>query len=124
MQTRQTRRDGRHGTPRGRIRSALAVAAVLLMVAPGALAALPPVHERAREMTAILNSPDLSRALGANRPVDVIERLGPDRYRVRAGDCALEARIMDRPRDPSAPRRMGPREFTVGLGPLACGPGR
>lgn len=122
MQARQRMRSGR-GDVRRRIRLVLAPAMVLLMAAP-AFAALPPVHERAREMTAILNSPDLNRALGANRPVDAIERVAPDLYRIRAGDCSLEARIADRPRDPSAPLRMGPREFMVELGPLACGTGR
>jgi hypothetical protein len=91
-----------------------ALAAAVLAAIP-ATAALPPQYQRAAELRAVLD-----QAVGAlgNAPIERIEHAGPDLYRVSAGLCRIEVRIVDLP----TPRNMvGGRRFEARPGRIACG---
>ncbi len=53
-------------------------------------------HQRAAELRAVLNAPGLVEAFG-NALIERVEYAGPDLYRVSAGRCYVEARIVDLP---------------------------
>ena len=81
-----------------------------------AQAALPPGHQRAAELRAVLNAPGLVDAVG-NALIARIEYAGPDLYRVSGGRCHVDARIVDLP----MPRGIvGGRRFEVTLGRRVC----
>ncbi|HMG49385.1 MAG TPA: hypothetical protein VK597_02250 [Inquilinus sp.] len=97
-------------------RRTAAGAAAILLVAPtaGARAALPPYWQRAAEIQAILDNGDVARKLD-EAPIDRIERVGNDLYRIQAESCALDIRIVGESRsDP------GPRKFRLEVGDPAC----
>ena len=93
---------------------ALLAVAMLLAAASTASAALAPNWQRAAEMKAILESADIAAAL-KERPIDRIEALGVDRYRVTAGRCRLEVEITGLPQ-----AMLGARPFALSLGPVRC----
>jgi hypothetical protein len=79
-------------------------------------AALPPWHQRAAELRAVLNAPGLVEAF-SDVLIERVEAAGPDLYRVSAGRCHVNARIVDLP----LPRGIvGPRRFEVRLGRRVC----
>ncbi|MGO4727524.1 MULTISPECIES: hypothetical protein [unclassified Inquilinus] len=101
---------------RFRRRTAAGGAAAILLVAAmaGAQAALPPYWQRAAEIQAILDNGDVARKLD-EAPIDRIERVGDDLYRIQAGTCALDIRVVGESRsDP------GPRKFRLEIGDPAC----
>lgn len=98
---------------------------MLRMVVPAVLAAsvvlpvqaaLPPQYQRLAELKAILDYPGIPGAL-RGRPIDRVEYVAPDRYRVTAGSCALDVAIVSRP---SPPGLVGPRQFDVAPGATTC----
>jgi hypothetical protein len=97
---------------------AAAGTAVLLMPA-AAPAALPPYWQRLREIQAILDSNDLSDKLRGN-PIDRIDRPRDDLYRIQAGPCTLDVRIVDDPAPSSGPAMPGPRRFHIETGDPTC----
>ena len=90
----------------------------ILVMAGEALAALPPYYQRAREFEAIVNSADVANKLG-KAPIDQIERPSEDLYRVRAGTCTLEVRIVD-DTGSKEPGWAGPRRFKLDVGKPSC----
>lgn len=92
------------------------VAAFLLIGTVAALAALPPYWQRQAEIQAIADSADVASKL-ESRPIDMIEHMGTDRYRVGGGGCTLDVRIVD---DTSAEPIPGPRKFKLQVGKLVC----
>jgi len=60
---------------------------------PGAQAALPPYWQRVVEIQAILDEGDVARKLD-HAPINRIERVGEDLYRVQAGTCTLDIRVV------------------------------
>lgn len=91
--------------------SAAALAAV------AAEAALAPNYQRQAELRAVIAHPGVTRAFGAD-PIDRVEYLRPDLYRVSAGRCRLDAAIVGLP----MPRGVvGARRFDVRPGALVCG---
>ena len=93
-----------------------AFAAAAFAAAPGE-AALAPNYQRLAELRAILNDQAVTAAFG-DTPIEAVAYLGPDRYRVTAGSCRLDVRIVDLP----MPRNMaGARRFEVRVGEKACG---
>ncbi|QND67193.1 hypothetical protein HB777_26890 [Mesorhizobium loti] len=92
------------------------VAALLLTGTVAAAAALPPYWQRQAEIRAIADSADLAGKL-ESRPIDAIEHMGTDRYRVGAGGCTLDVLIVD---DTSAEPMPGPRKFKLQIGKLVC----
>ncbi len=102
-------------------KESVAIATVLTVFAlsgTAASAALPPYWQRTRELQAILESGEIARKLN-NRPIDTIERIGIDLYRVRADGCSLEIEIVT---DPSGkpPGWVGPRPFHLKIGEPVC----
>ena len=97
----------------------IVVILAVMLGASTADAALPPFWQRTAEIGAILDSGDVAAALMPHGPIDSIERIETDHYRVRSGRCALEVLIVD---DPSAEGAgmPGPRHFKVELGALVC----
>lgn len=102
-------------------RIAIAGAAVLLLLgaAAEARAALPPYWQRLREIQAILDSNDLAQKLH-DTPIERIERSGEDLYRVQAGSCTLDIRIVDDPAASTQPAAPGPRRFHIEVGEATC----
>lgn len=93
------------------------VAAFLLIGTAAASAALPPYWQRKAEIDAITDSGDVARRLEKHGPIDVIEHIGNDHYRVGGGDCTLDVFIVD---DASAEPMPGPRKFKLQIGKLVC----
>jgi hypothetical protein len=90
------------------------VAAALALGALPASAALPPNYQRLAELRAVLAHPGVA---GAMEPIERIEYAGPDLYRVTAGRCRLDVRIVDLP----MPRGMvGARRFEARPGQRVC----
>jgi hypothetical protein len=105
--------------PCHRIAVAGTAALLLLGVAAEARAALPPYWQRLREIQAILDSNDLAQKL-RDAPIDRIERPGEDLYRIQAGRCTLDIRIVDDPAGSTQPAMPGPRRFHIEAGEPAC----
>jgi hypothetical protein len=70
--------------------------------ATSAFAALPPLYQQQREVERIRHSGDVAKKL-ENRPIDRVERLEKDHYRVFGGSCVLEVTIVDDPAAASRP---------------------
>lgn len=87
--------------------------ALAFLGAPAA-AALPPQYQRLAELRAVLGLAEVA-ALGT---VDRIEYAGPDLYRVTAGRCRLEVRIVDLPTPRSV---VGARRFEARPRRRICG---
>lgn len=85
----------------------------LVLLASAATAALPEQQQRAEEIRAVMAA--AMSPLGS-QPIDRILRIGADQWRVEAGQCAVELRVVSVP-GPSIP---GPRRFRVEAGGLAC----
>ena len=92
-----------------------ALAAAALAASPAA-AALPPNAQRLAELRAVLGHPDLYRAFGTNEPIDRVEFVRPDLYRVTSGRCHVDVAIVGLPSD----GRRGPRRFEVRPGRKTC----
>jgi hypothetical protein len=74
--------------------------AILLILPMAALAALPPSWQRVRAFQAVVEA--AARVLG-NRPVDAVERVDGEHFRVRAGECRVTVRLVVRPRAEPGP---------------------
>lgn len=83
-------------------------------------AALPPQYQRVNELKAILDSLDIVEAFGISRPIEKIERIGEDLYRVISGSCSMKVAIEDDLSKHHAQGWAGPREFVVKPGKLTC----
>lgn len=83
-----------------------------------ASAALPPNYQRLAELRAVLALDNVAGAFGVMQPIQRIEYLRPDLYRVTAGRCHIDVRIVDLP----TPRGMvGARRFEARPGRRVCG---
>ena len=90
-------------------------AAALALAAMPASAALPPQYQRLAELRAVLDHAEVASGLG--QPIDRIEYAGPDLYRVRAGRCHIDVRIVTLP----TPRGLvGARRFEARPGRRIC----
>ncbi|MGH6617658.1 hypothetical protein [Sphingomonas sp.] len=90
------------------------VAFALCAMAASAQAALPPYWQRAKELTAILESSDVARELD-EAPITRIETTGEDRYRVSSGNCAVDVQLIG-----TARSNPGPRLFDLRVGKRKC----
>ncbi|MES2987377.1 MAG: hypothetical protein V4808_05695 [Pseudomonadota bacterium] len=88
-----------------------------LATATAAFAELSPEYQRAAELKAILNHDDLVTAFPQSKPIEKVEYVSRDLYRVTAGTCTLAATIVGKP----LPEGMvGARQFDVVLGKAEC----
>lgn len=92
--------------------------AVLLAPAP-AFAALSPQYQRLVELRRILEDTRISDAFDARHPVEKVEWIAANRYRVSAAGCAMDVAIRTVERH-GADRRIGERPFLVVPGKLVC----
>ena len=95
----------------------LALALALGVAAPAA-AALPSHYQRAAELRAVVADAYVAGAFGIGSPIQRVEYVKPDLYRVSAGRCHLDVAIVDLP----TPRDVaGGRRFAVRPGKKVCG---
>src|SRR5947208_6042008 len=90
------------------------LAALFAFPAPAALA---PNYQRLAELRAVLDNDGVIAVAGTMPPIDRIEYIGPDLYRISAGRCHLDARIVDLPVPPGV---VGGRHFAVRPGLRIC----
>jgi hypothetical protein len=103
-------------------RIAMRFALLLLAFGPAAaapaFAALPPNYQRIAELKAVLADPAVAGAFVMDAPIERVEYVKRDLYRVSAGGCRVDAAIVDLP----TPRGVaGPRRFAVRAGRKVCG---
>jgi hypothetical protein len=99
-----------------RTTSVLAAICGLALAASSASAALAPNYQRLAELRAVLQHPGVNGAL-QDAVVDRVEYVRTDLYRVTAGRCHVDVRIVDLP----VPRGVvGARRFDVRPGPRVC----
>ena len=96
--------------------AALTMGSVLL-VGP-ALAALAPNYQRLAELRAILNDTRVTDRFDTRHPIERVEWVKADLYRVTAGPCHLDVGIQDAPRP--GPPTPGARQFMLVPGALTC----
>ena len=94
-----------------------ALCALAALAATPAGAALPPNYQRLAELRAVLALPAVGTAFGIE-PIDRIDYAGPDLYRLSAGRCHLDVRIVDLP---TPPGMVGARRFEARAGRRVCG---
>ena len=85
-----------------------------------AQAALPPQYQRLREIQAILDDARIMRAFDLLHPIDRIERVEHDLYRVNGGGCSMDISIKDDPSVHHPDGWTGRRAFILDPGPLVC----
>lgn len=87
------------------------------LAAVPAAAALAPNYQRLAELRAVIERPEVARALGDAVMVDRVEYVRTDLYRVTAGRCHVDVAIVDLP----VPRGVvGARRFDVRPGRRVC----
>jgi hypothetical protein len=92
------------------------MAAACGFIATAASAALPPQYQRLAELRAVLAHGEVARAFGST-PIDRVEYVRNDLYRVTAGRCHLDVAIIGLP----MPRGVaGPRRFEARPGQKVC----
>lgn len=94
----------------------LALAAFAL-AAPPALAALAPQYQRAAEIKAVVADGHIANAFDG-APIERVEFVRTDLYRVSAGACRLDVAIVGLPTPAGV---VGPRRFRVRAGRKSCG---
>ncbi|HWW55275.1 MAG TPA: hypothetical protein VN047_00125 [Sphingopyxis sp.] len=94
----------------------IATASLSLATGASAIAALPPNHQRAREITAILESREVQEVL-RGAPIDSIAWIGVDRYMVKGERCGAEVKIVDTSQRGDPP---GPRKFRLNVKKPVC----
>ncbi|HET9638688.1 MAG TPA: hypothetical protein VFP12_05740 [Allosphingosinicella sp.] len=91
--------------------------AVPALAAVPVSAALPPNYQRVAELKAVLADPKVGGAFPMEAPIERVEYVRPDLYRVSGGRCRLDVAIVDLPTPPGV---VGGRRFAVRPGSLAC----
>jgi hypothetical protein len=95
----------------------LAALGAAAAAASPAWAALPPNYQRLAELKAVLDHPAVASAFDIDSPVERVEHVRPDLYRVSAGRCHLDVAIVDLPTPPDV---AGPRRFEARPGRKLC----
>jgi hypothetical protein len=100
------------------MRTLLRLAAITMpgLAALPVAAALPPQYQRAAELKAVVADPRVANAFDG-APIERIEYVRTDLYRVSAGRCRLDVAIVDLPTPADV---SGGRRFTVQAGRKVC----
>jgi hypothetical protein len=98
----------------GRLGGALVASACAVT---GALAALPPYWQSAREIEAIVNDARVHDALKYEEPILSVTTTGDDVYELRTARCRVTVTIVDAPQ---AEGMVGPRQFELEVGQAVC----
>ena len=94
----------------------LAACGLACLAATPAQSALAPNYQRLAELRAVLDLPAVGSAFGIE-PIDRIDYVANDLYRLSAGRCTLDVRIVGLP----MPRGMvGARRFEARAGRRVC----
>jgi hypothetical protein len=93
------------------------MAMVLAGMALPAAAMVSPVFQRLAELQAVIGLPGLATALGI--PVDRIELIAPSLYRVTAGRCHVDVRLVEA-QGPYPGRGLTPPRLEAQAGPRLC----
>lgn len=110
-----SRLDKQEGSALRIVSGVIALGAAVLAAAPAG-AALPPNYQRLAELRAVLALPAVGTAFGL-APIERIEYVHTDLYRLTAGRCHLDVRIVDLP----TPRNVvGGRRFEARAGRPVC----
>ncbi|HEX8513079.1 MAG TPA: hypothetical protein VF688_08220 [Allosphingosinicella sp.] len=80
-------------------------------------AALPPQYQRLAELQAVLEADGVADAF-AGAPIDRVQYVRPDLYRVSAGRCHVDVAIVGIPETSGV---AGPRRFGMKAGRKTCG---
>lgn len=99
-----------------RLRTLAFTAAALLISVVAA--ALPPHYQRLAELNAILNHTEVAATFGIYRPIESVEYLETDLYRVTGAGCHMFVHIIGLPLPDGF---VGARQFEVRLDDLHCG---
>jgi hypothetical protein len=99
-----------------RIKTIGAACTLAMLAAAPASAALPPNYQRLAELNAVLALSEVGRAFGIE-PIQRVEYVRPDLYRVSAGRCHLDVRIVDLP---TPAGMVGARRFEARAGRRVC----
>lgn len=83
-----------------------------------AMAALPPQYQRQAELQAVLV--EATELFGIGHLIESIVMIGRDVYEVTGDGCSATMTISDVPPKQGAEPMVGPRQFTVEAGELAC----
>ena len=95
-----------------------ALAMAMAGTAMPATAMVPPVFQRLVELRNVIEVPNLAASLGV--PIDRIELVAPRLYRVTAGRCHVDVRMVEVPGGPGA--GLTPPRLEARAGPRVCGP--
>ena len=98
------------------------LALIVALHATPASAALPPQYQRLKELQAILDDGGVASAFDMHHPIDKIERVSADLYRVSSGPCTMDIAIKDDPKRALPPGWTGARRFILERGPFTCKP--
>lgn len=82
--------------------------------ATSAIAALPPQHQRAKELNAVIEA---AVQVLQHRPIESVTRIDNDLYRVESQTCTLDVDIVS---PINAKPVLGPRQFTAQPRELEC----
>jgi hypothetical protein len=86
-----------------------------------ASAALAPIYESIREISAILADPRLAQAVGAGvLPITSITDNGKGGYVFATERCTVTVTVVTVPPQPGKPMMAGPRQFTLEFGTPDC----
>lgn len=100
-----------------RLKQFLCAGALVLAGVSFAQAALAPNYQRIAELQAILDDPAVVDAFNVSQPIDRVEILKTDLYRVTAGPCHVDVAIVDVPDNEA---RVGPRQFKIKIVDRSC----
>lgn len=80
-------------------------------------AALAPNYQRLAEFQAILANPKVIAAFPVSQPIEKVEYVQNDIYRITAGACHIDVKIVSLPNKTGM---VGPRQFAVEAGKPIC----
>jgi hypothetical protein len=85
-----------------------------------ASAALSPLYESVREIEAILQDGRLVAAFANQEAITSITNPSQDVYELKTQSCTIDVTVATLPKKPGAPMMVGPRQFELQFGQVAC----
>jgi hypothetical protein len=99
------------------VKPSLAIFTLVLAASLPAQAVLAPNYQRLVELKAILAESAVIDSFDVYHPIDRIEFIKQDFYRVAAGSCHVDVTLVDKPANE---HMVGPRQFTIKVGKKIC----
>jgi hypothetical protein len=104
----------KHMAQTARLFRAAGAAFIATAFATAAMAALPPQHQRAKELAAVI---EVAVQVLQHRPIESVTRIDNDLYRVESQTCTLDVDIVTTVNPKPV---LGPRQFTAQPRELEC----